>query len=161
MLLVLVRAGATGFSVYPSIGIFDMSLWLAMRDVIELVTPYEDLLCDGAPATTTDVFPLNCQNNQAEACDNAVVSAMAATCDCPCPCAPPAYLIGSSTIPLGRATQWSVRAPVGQRDGGWRLCDLATNKSVLANGSSGIAVWESHAEDGSVLLFSSTTPCDP
>jgi hypothetical protein len=101
--LQLFANGATGFSMYPSVGIYDMSLWLAMRDVIELLTPFEDLLCDGTPATTAEVFPT--------LSDAAVVSAMAATCDCPCPCAPPALLVASSTITHGLATQWSVRAP--------------------------------------------------
>jgi hypothetical protein len=150
-LIQLFANGATGFSVYPSVGVYDMSLWLAMRDVIELLTPFEDLLCDGTPATTTDVFPA--------LSDTAVVSAMAATCDCPCPCAPAAFLVASSTIPHGLFTQWSIRAPTGVGHG-WRLCDLATNRSVLAT-ANGTATWTSRAEDGSVLLFSATTPCDP
>ena len=28
-----------------------------MRDAIELLTPFEDLIVDGSPATSTDVFP--------------------------------------------------------------------------------------------------------
>jgi hypothetical protein len=65
-------------------------------------------------------------------------------------------LIGSSTMPYGRATAFTVTAP--HAASGWLLCDLATNKSVAA-GSGGSATWSSAAEKGSLLVFGAKTQC--
>ena len=44
--------GATGFNIYVNFGVYDMALWLGMRDAIDLVAPFEDIIMDGAPAPT-------------------------------------------------------------------------------------------------------------
>jgi hypothetical protein len=115
---------------------FDMALWLAMRDAIALVTPREDLIMDGIPApegTFNDVAPA------------AVVSAMISA---------DGVLIASSTIPTGLPTKFTVKTTAGAD---WLLCDLSTRKSVAAK--LGAATWSAAAETGSVLLFGSKTPC--
>ena len=90
MLIQGFASGMTGFNVYTSIGMYDMGLWLAMRDAIDVVTPHEDLLCDGAPAALTTF---------SDTAAVAVVSGMAAKDG--------SLLIASSTIPHGSATSWT------------------------------------------------------
>ena len=119
---------------------YDMALWLAMRDAIAAVTPHEDLLCDGGPAPNTTFSSV---------ASTAVVSAMKAKDG-------GALLIASSTIPHGLATSFTVQA--AGADASWKLCDVVTQKSVDAS-ASGSASWKSEAEDGSVLLFAKQTPC--
>jgi hypothetical protein len=132
--------GMTGFNVYTSIGMYDMDLWLAMRDAISAVTPYEDLLCDGTPA------PVSTFSETAAA---AVVSAMAEQDGS-------RLLIASSTIPHGLPTSWT--ATVHGADASWLLCDVVTLKSATVS-SGGAAKWTHPAEPGSVLVMSKTTPC--
>jgi|EP01046_Picozoa_sp_COSAG06_P029186 hypothetical protein len=42
---------------YVSFGVYDMALWLAFRNAIDLVTPYEDIIMDGAPVQKTSFEP--------------------------------------------------------------------------------------------------------
>ena len=119
-----------------------MALWLAMRDVIDIITPYEDLLMDGAPAPTT-MF--------SSVAATALVSAMAEHVD-----GSGSVLIASSTIPHGLPTAFTV-TPHGAKPS-WKLCDLKTNKSVAVD-TTGAATWSSVAEDGSLLILSAKTPC--
>lgn len=133
-------SGMTGFNVFASDGMYDMALWLAMRDAIAAVTPHEDLLCDGAPAPNTTLSSV---------ASTAVVSAMQAKDGS-------ALLIASSTVPHGLATSFTAHA--AGADANWMLCDVVTLKFVGAS-SSGSASWKSEAEDGSVLLFAKETPC--
>ena len=140
MLIQGFASGMTGFNVYTSDGMYDMALWLAMRDAIAAVTPHEDLLCDGAPAPNATFSGVAA---------TAVVSAMKAKDGS-------ALLIASSTIPHGLATSFTVQADGA--DASWRLCDVSTLKSIDAS-SSGSASWKDEAEDGSVLLFAKQTPC--
>ena len=134
--------GATGFNIYVDFGVYDMALWLAMRDVIDIVTPYEDLIMDGAPAPTT-MF-----SNVAAI---ALVSAMAENPD-----GSGSLLIASSTIPHGLATIFTVTIHGAKPS--WKLCDLKTNKSVAVD-TNGAATWSSVTEDGSLLIMSANTPC--
>lgn len=132
--------GMTGFNVYTSIGMYDMDLWLAMRDAIHVMTAHEDLLCDGAPASLTTFT---------DTADPAVVSGMMQKDGS-------ALIIASSTVPHGQATSWT--ATVAGADASWLLCDVVTLKSVSVS-SSGSAKWTSPAEKGTVLFMSKTTPC--
>ena len=119
-LLQVFASGATGFHLYTHNGFVDMSMWLAVREAIAMVTPYEDVIMDGTPA------PDGTFSNVAPA---AVLSAMTDTANASM------LLIASSTLPYGRATAFTVHGVSG---GGWLLCDLSTNKSVAA-GSDGSA----------------------
>jgi hypothetical protein len=133
-------SGATGFNVFASDGMYDMSLWLAMRDAIALVQPYEDLICDGMPIAGGAITA---------AASAAVVNGMMSAAG--------EILIASSTIPHGLPTQFTVASPHARAS--WVLCDLATNESVNAS-SAGVARWtNTGAEDGSVLAFGPATPC--
>lgn len=121
-------------------GMYDMGLWLAMRDAIAVVTPYEDLLVDGAPADLGTFSGVD---------SNAVVSAMEGPDG--------ALLIASSTLPAGLPTSFTVhaKAAVGAT---WSLCDLGTRKSVPVP-ASGTVAWHVESEGGTVLLLAATTPC--
>jgi hypothetical protein len=139
-LLQVFASGATGFHLYTHDGFVDMSMWLAVRDAIAMVTPYEDIIMDGTPApdgTFTNVAPA------------AVLSAMITAGD-------GMLLIASSTMPYGRATEFTVATPHALSS--WLLCDLSTNESVAA-GSDGSATWSSAAENGSILVFGAKTRC--
>lgn len=143
MFNILIQAfgsGATGFNIYTTEGMYDMALWLAMRDAIAIATPHEDLLCDGTPAsagTFVDVAP------------SAVLSAMKEATG-------GALLIASSTMPHGLATEFSVVAEGANVD--WLLCDCGTLVSSNVS-AGGVAHWRTPQEDGSVLLMASLTPC--
>lgn len=117
-----------------------MGLWLAMRDAIAIVTPYEDLLFDGVPAP---------QDTFGNVAATAVVSGMVG------PTATSGLLIASSTIPSGLPTHFTVTA--SGADATWRLCNVATGMSVGAVGK--VASWTSESEPGSVFLFGAATPC--
>lgn len=114
--------------------------WLAIRDAIELVTPYEDLICDGSPAPQGNLHSLS---------SSAVVNAMVDDND-------GTLLIASSTMPAGAASSFVVQSAKG--DDSWLLCDLATKRSVVAS-ASGKAVWASENELGSILVFGRATVC--
>ena len=118
-------------------GFVDMSIWLAFRDVVALVTAYEDVILDGQPSPAGTIVQLS---------DTAVVSSMTAVDG--------RVLIASSTLPYVRPSHFAVRG------GGsaWKLCNLATNASV-AVGSDGMAHWDTANESGSLLLFGAETPC--
>jgi len=125
-----------------------MALWLAMRDAIDLVTPFEDLICDGAPAVLNQTF--------ANAARAALLSAMHDNTG--------TLLISSSTIPHGLPTSFSVRS--ASADASWVLCNLLTGKFSHASGKG--ASWSSDAEDGSLFLFGpeaaldgAKSPCTP
>lgn len=142
MVIQIFANGATGFNVYTSIGMYDGALWLGMRDAIALVSPYEDLICDGTPVprdSFSGVAPV------------AVVSGMVEGA-----AGGGTMLIASSTIPHGLPTSWSVHSP--HADGSWQLCDVESLVAVSAS-AAGVAKWEATAEEGSVLLFGSKTPC--
>ena len=117
-----------------------MSIWLAFRDAIALVTPHEDVILDGEPSPAGTLTEL---------ADAAVVSAMTA--------ADGRVLVASSTLPYSEPTSFSVRAGA-QAGPGWKLCDLATNSSV-AVGDGGVARWTAAKESGSLLLLGPDTPC--
>ena len=119
-----------------------MALWLAFRDVIDLVTPFEDIIMDGAPAPATAF---------SDVATTALVSAMTENAD-----GSGSLLIASSTIPHGLATAFTVSAQGALPS--WKLCDLKTNKSVAVS-ASGEATWSSSAEGGSLFLLAAITPC--
>lgn len=68
-----------------------MSIWLAMRDSIALVTPFEDIIMDGTPAGSA-IF--------SKVTETAVVSAMVLNGH--------GMLIASSTLPHGVQTSFTV-----------------------------------------------------
>jgi hypothetical protein len=140
MLIQIFANGATGFNVYTSIGMYDGALWLGMRDAIAAVTPYEDLICDGNPAPE-DAFSAVADVADVSGMEDAYAGNM---------------IIASSTIPYGLGTSWSVRSALA--DKAWKLCDVATLKTVSAS-SDGVASWTTEAEEGSVLVFGPATPC--
>ena len=118
-----------------------MGLWLAMRDVFSLITPYEDIILDGRPVPEGAIY--NCS-------EHAVVNGMMATDG--------SVLIASSSMPMGREILACVRSPVANRE--WSLCDLSTNETVSSGGYGGAATcWRSARETGSLLLFGANTPC--
>ena len=119
-----------------------MSIWLAMRDAIALVTPYEDLIMDGVPA------PVSAFSKVAV---SAVVSAMVSGGS------DGTMLMASSTIPTGVDTAFTVTTTSADT-AGWLLCNLSTLKSVATTAGGG-ATWSSSAEQGSMLVFGSKTPC--
>jgi hypothetical protein len=108
-------AGATGFAYYTQTGMYDMGLWLAMRDVFELITPHEGIILDGLPLATGSVH--NCSSH-------AVVNGMQGLDG--------SVLIASSSMPPGKAIAACVRLSAGVTalTDGWRLCDLASNTTV-------------------------------
>ena len=73
-------------------GFVDMSIWLAFRDVVALVTAYEDVILDGQPSPAGTIVQLS---------DTAVVSSMTA--------ADGRVLIASSTLPYVRPSHFAVR----------------------------------------------------
>ena len=79
-----------------------MSIWLAFRDAIALVTPHEDVILDGEPSPAGTLTEL---------ADAAVVSAMTA--------ADGRVLVASSTLPYSEPTSFSVRAGA-QAGPGWK-----------------------------------------
>ena len=114
--------------------------WLAIRDAIELVTPYEDLICDGFPAPRGTLHSLS---------SSAVVNAMVDDND-------GTLLIASSTMPAGVTSSFVVQS--AKADDSWLLCDLVTKRSVVVS-ASGKAVWASKNELGSILVFGPATIC--
>ena len=145
MLLQIFASGAVGFNVYTDYGNYDGAIWLAYRDAIALVAPFEDLLCDGMPAPEDRLHV----PPPASPHTGAVVSAMQDASS-------NALLIASSATPYGTPTSWSVSSP--HANSSWKLCDLATNVSRRAS-EAGSAAWDSPAEHGSLLLFGPETPC--
>ena len=148
-----------------------MSLWLAMRDAIDIVTPYEDIIMDGVPApdgtftnvaatavvsamqgsakrsrsnNSTKVHSASRDSGEASG-EGHVESGISA-----------ALLIASSTIPNGLATDFTVTVPGASAS--WLLCDVATGKSVAVS-ADGVAHWQAETEHGSVLLMAASTPC--
>eukprot|EP01050_Picozoa_sp_SAG11_P005254 SAG11_NODE_362_length_10182_cov_9.886641_11_plen_118_part_01 len=89
-------------------GFVDMSIWLAFRDAIALVTPYEDIILDGEPSPAGTLLALT---------GTAVVSSMTA--------ADGRILIASSTLPYMMPTNFSVHGWPFVTPG-WRLCNLVT-----------------------------------
>lgn len=126
---------------YVNFGLYDMALWLAFRDVIDLVTPYEDIVMDGAPAPSSAFSKLS---------GDALLSAMVD------PAKGGRMLIASSTIPHGLPSSFTVVAEGATP--AWMLCNVMTNHSVrVAVG--GEASWDSRAEFGSLFLLGPKTPC--
>lgn len=124
---------------------YDMGLWLAMRDVFSLITPYEDIILDGRPVPEGWIY------NSSE---HAVVNGMMGTDG--------SVLIASSSMPMGREVVACVRSSFASQH--WRLCDLSTNATVAStSGKHGGAstCWRTATETGSLLLFGSHTPCAP
>ena len=118
-----------------------MAMWIAFRDAIDVVTPYEDIIMDGVPAPQS-VF--------SKVSPDALVSAMVDTAG------GGRLLIASSTIPHGLPSAFTVTT-VGATTS-WMLCDVHTNRSVPV-AAGGAATWTSGAEGGSVLLLGPDTPC--
>lgn len=120
-----------------------MSIWLAMRDSIALVTPFEDIIMDGMPVASAAF---------SKVAETAVVSAMVLTGR--------GMLIASSTLPHGVQTTFTLTPPSHLLDvaADWLLCDLATLKAV-APSSDGAATWATESENGSMLLLAQHTPC--
>ena len=110
-----------------------------MRDAIAIVTPFEDLHCDGGPAQHGAVTA---------AAATAVVSAMAD--------GDGRLLIASSTVLHNLPTTFTVSSPNATES--WMICDLSTKRAVQA-AAGGSAVWSSKEEGGSVLIFGAETPC--
>ena len=139
----LYAAGATGFALYTQSGMYDMGMWLAMRDVFEVISApnIESIILDGAPVADGTVC--NCN-------DHAVVNAMMGRDGTD------QMLIASSSMPPGTAINACVRSTVSVD---WKLCDLTTNGTVpttiAVNGSSRTATvcWSSEAELGRLLLL--------
>jgi hypothetical protein len=131
--------GATGFNVFDTQVMHDMALWLAMRDAIALVTPFEDLICDGTPLN-----PLDHGDTFKDTAPSAVVSAMVGHQG--------SLLIASSTIPHGTATHFSIHVVTATPS--WILCDLMTNET-----SATPATWSTQSEGGALLLYGPATPC--
>ena len=164
MLLQLWANGATGFNMYTDYGTCelimamfciggavlklaviradDMEIWLAMRDAIAIVTPFEDLIMDGSPVSDGTI-------SVGAEVRGAIVSGMQDR-------QTHTMLLASSVTPHGGATAFSVTS--SHAGSGWRLCDVQTNVSTEAS-TSGVAVWASEAEFGSVLVFGAQTPC--
>jgi hypothetical protein len=169
-LLQVLCSGATGFSLYTSDGFVDGSIWLAVRDAVALVTPYEDLLIDGTPTPTGDIFGLS---------PNAVVSGMSAAASSGGTggsgewgggAGTGAILIASSSLPFGTLSTFSVKSAAaaaqqrqhsegGGGGGGWLLCDLERTTVSVEAGADGVASWTSPVENGTLLLFGADTPC--
>lgn len=144
-LIHLFCAGATGFNMFDSDGMYDMAMWLAIRDAIALVAPYEDLVLDGRPAPT---------HTFANVSSSAVVLSAMVSSD------GNSMLIASSTVPPGLPAGFTI-VPRARAEG-LLLCDLETNVSVGEEHSSGAGMnfaWFTPAETGSVLLLAAKTPC--
>jgi hypothetical protein len=88
--------GATGFNVYTTDGMYDMSLWLAMRDAIALVTPHEDIIMDGVLVGDGD------GRSFTHAAAPAVVSGISTD---------EGTLVASSTVPIGKPTAFTLTDP--------------------------------------------------
>jgi hypothetical protein len=129
----------SGFNMYVSFGCYDMGLWLAFRDAIDLVTPYEDIVMDGVPAPESTFRNVS---------TDAVVSGMVVGGD--------GMLIASSTVPHGLPTAFTVVAMGATVS--WMLCDLQTNRSMPVS-SEGEVAWASTVESGSLLVLGPKTPC--
>lgn len=126
-------------------GTFDMEIWLAMRDAIAVVTPFEDLIMDGAPVSNGTI-------TLQDGIQGAVVSGMEDR-------ETHTVLLASSIKPYGSATGFSVTSSHAGAGTSWRLCDVQTLKFTQARGAPGVASWSSDGEYGSVLLFGAETPC--
>eukprot|EP01043_Picozoa_sp_COSAG02_P097474 COSAG02_NODE_33691_length_496_cov_0.863980_1_plen_119_part_10 len=118
---------------YVSFGVYDMALWIAFRNAIDLLTPYEDIVMDGVTADASTFTQVS---------RRAFVSAMQESGN---------MLIASSTVPHGQPTSFTIVARGATA--AWLLCDLQTNRSVPVS-ASGHVSWSSSAEDGSVLILS-------
>jgi hypothetical protein len=144
-LLQIFTSGATGFNLYTHNGFVDMSIWLAVRDAVALVTPHEDLIMDGQPAAAADMTRLSA---------TAVVSAMMGPDG--------SMLIASSTMPHNQQGTFSVRS-TAPTTSGWLLCELpragAGAGKAVAPSADGVASWHTAREAGSLLLFGRSTPC--
>jgi hypothetical protein len=145
LLIQLFASGATGFNVYTDYGTYTMDIWLAFRDAIALVTPYEGLIMDGAPVAA-DKGAITVSSSASR---GAVVSGMEDL-------ETHTMLIASSITPYGDATSFSIASSYANAS--WRLCDLATGVSKSAS-ASGVVEWSSEAENGSVLVLGAHTPC--
>jgi hypothetical protein len=141
---------------YTSDGFVDGSIWLAVRDAVALVTPMEDLLMDGSPTPTGEIFGLS---------PNAVVSGMSAATS---KGGAGAILIASSSLPFGLPSTFSVKSAAAAKGaaqqqqvkgGGWLLCDLEHTALSVEAGADGVASWTSPVENGTLLLFGADTPC--
>ena len=152
-LLQIYAAGATGFAYYTQSGMYDMGLWLAMRDVFDVISDpgIESIILDGSPVADGTVF------NSSE---HAVVNAMMGRFS---------MLIASSSMPPGEAITACVRTRSSsttvkiQQD--WKLCDLFTNETVPTTTTGEVALhygsrngtasvcWSSAAELGRLLLL--------
>ena len=107
---------------------------------MELVTPFEDLIVDGAPAPGGTFIAAS-----ASAVVGAMVDSDGLT-----------MLVGSSTLPYGEPTKFSIHS--AKATATWLLCDLLTNRSAAVS-SSGVALWASEEELGTLLSFGPHTPC--
>lgn len=121
-----------------------MAIWFAFRDAIALVTPYEDLVVEGVPAST-EVF--------SKVASTTVLSAMT---EAPDSGVGKDMLVASSTLPHGQPTVFTLTWAAANAS--WKLCNLATNVSTPVS-ASGVTTYTSVAEHGSVLLLSTSTPC--
>jgi hypothetical protein len=142
-LIQIYAAGATGFAYYTQTGMYDMGLWLAMRDVFELVIAHEDLILDGGPAPDGAVF------NSSE---HAVVNAMVGQDG--------SMLIAASSMPPGREVTACVRSASATKE--WQLCDLASNTTIESTtvvSEVGVICWTNAKESGSLMLFGRNTAC--
>jgi hypothetical protein len=158
MLIQTFCSGATGFNMYTDLGTYDMEIWLAMRDAITIVTPFEDVIMDGRPipsGTITLTLPPTKTKGVA-----LVVSGMVGqqSEEAEIQGGPNSrfILLASSVTPYGFPTGFSVVDP--NADNTWRLCDLSSGRFAEAS-VDGVAEWKSEAEWGSVLLFGASTPC--
>ena len=116
-----------------------MGLWLAMRDVFSLITPYEDIILDGRPVPEGWIY------NSSE---HAVVNGMMGTDG--------SVLIASSSMPMGREVVACVRSSFASQH--WRLCDLSTNAALSMGGVTRVAIMtmKTAMEKLSVLISPST-----
>ena len=164
-LLQVMCSGATGFSLYNSDGFVDGSMWLAVRDAVALLTPYEDLIMDGTPTPSGDLFGLSA---------NAVVSGMSAMASSGNGTEGSeggvggAILIASSSLPFGSPSSFSVKSaaaaeaatqPQHGQGASWLLCDLRRPAASVHAGADGVASWSSPVETGTLFLFGPNTPC--
>ena len=149
MLIQTFCSGATGFNMYTDLGTYDMAIWLAMRDAIAIVTPYEDVIMDGVPVPPGTV-------TMTTTTKGAVVSGMVGQQAQLHGGRSRFILLASSVNPYGLPTGFSVADPSAGIT--WRLCELSTGRFKRAS-AHGVAEWESEAEWGSVLVFGPSTPC--
>lgn len=148
-------AGATGFALYTQTGMYDMGMWLAMRDVFEVISApnIESIILDGAPVAEGTI----------ECSDQAVVNAMEAGRG-DGTAAVGSMLIASSSMPPGKAISACVRSAIDYAAAGlggakeeWKLCDLTTNATVpttvTTGGTTTAVCWSSSAELGRLMLL--------